>query len=272
MVDGGSWEGGTVDDSWGCCVSGSQSWGSGVSGGQSWGSCVVSGVGVLDDGGGPGDLDDVLSSDWDWDGHMVWLLHVDWGGHLDQLLNMNGDVVWDGVWLLHMDRLVDDVGLLLDLDDSWVDLLGSLQGSWHSDADVWDGWLEDLGVVAGDVGLLSVVDLLGDLLWSLVDGDDGLTLNLGGGVWGWQADCWGWGSNSHWGWGSDSQGWGGNSVVAVGKAVSQAIGQWGSWQDSGGSWGHDVSGGGGSGSNHGGEDCGHWVHDEYKEWLYPKDK
>jgi len=266
MVDGGGWEGGTVVK---------ESWGSGVSGGQSWGSGVVSGVGVLDDGGGPGDLDNVLSSDWDWDGHMVWLLDVDGGGHLDQLLHMNRDVVWDGVWLLHMNRLVDDVGLLLNLDDSWVDLLGSLQGSWHSDADVWDGWLEDLGVVAGDVGLLTVVHLLGDLLWSLVDGDDGLTLNRGGGVWGWHADGWG-GDSQGWGWGSDSQGWGGNSVVAVGKAVGkavvQAIGQWGGWQDSGGSWGHDVSGGGGCGSNHGGEDCGHWVHDVYKEWFYPKDK
>merc|ERR1719295_899607 len=37
--------------------------------GDGWGRGVV--VGVLDNGLGPGHLDDVLSTDWDWDGHVV---------------------------------------------------------------------------------------------------------------------------------------------------------------------------------------------------------
>merc|ERR1719204_2169321 len=104
-------------ESWGSCVSVSDGWSSCVSG-----ESAVSEMSVLDDGFGTGDLDNVLTPDWDWD----------------------GNVVWDGVWLLHMNWLVDDVGLLLDLDNSWVDLLGSLEGGWHCDADVWNGGLQDL--------------------------------------------------------------------------------------------------------------------------------
>jgi len=261
------------DDSWGSVVHGMDSWGSCVSVSDGWSSCVsgesaVSEVSVLDDGSGTGDLDNVLAPDWDGDGHMVWLLHVDGGGHLDQLLNMDGNVVWDGVRLLHMNWLIDDVGLPLDLDNSWVDLLGSLKGSWHSDADVWNGGLQDLGVVSGNVGLLSVVDLLGDLLWSLSDGHNGLALDSGGGVWSWHADGWCWGSDSQ-GWGSNGVGWGSDGVVAVGEAMSVA--QWSSGEEAS-SWSHDVGWGGAGSSNHCRKDCSHWVHDEYKEWFYPKDK
>merc|ERR1719295_749661 len=116
-------------------------WGSGVTdsgdGGDTgvnvdgWGHGVV--VGVLDNGLGPGHLDDVLSTDWDWDG------------------------------------LVDDVVLNGGVDDGGGDGLGSLERSGHSDVDLGDHWLEDLGVVSGDVGLGAVVDLLGHLLGWLVD-------------------------------------------------------------------------------------------------------
>merc|ERR1719351_618820 len=84
-------------------------WGSGVTdsgdGGDTgvnvdgWGHGVV--VGVLDNGLGPGHLDDVLSTDWDWDGHVVWLLDVD--------------------------GLVDDVVLNGGVDDGGGDGLGSLR-------------------------------------------------------------------------------------------------------------------------------------------------
>jgi len=134
----GSWESVGGGNQWGGSWEG---WSSGVT---ESGVSLVSKVGVLDNGLGAGDLDDVLAPDWDgmWDS--VWLGHVDGGGDLDDLLDVLDDVIGDGVWLLNMDGLVDDKGLLLDLDNSWVDLLGALECGWHGDADVWDGWLQDL--------------------------------------------------------------------------------------------------------------------------------
>merc|ERR1719295_486722 len=156
---------------------GGDGWGSGVTDGgdggdtgvnvDGWGHGVV--VGVLDNGLGPGHLDDVLSTDWDWDGHVVWLLDVDGGGDLYDLLDVLDDVIGDSVGLLNMDGLVDDVVLNGGVDDGGGDGLGSLKGSGHSDVDLGDHWLEDLGVVSGDVGLGAVVDLLGHLLGWLVD-------------------------------------------------------------------------------------------------------
>jgi len=203
----------------------------------------VSGVCVLDDWGSAVDLDDVLSLDWVgvWDS--VWLGHVDWSGHLDDVLDVLGHIVWHGVWLLNMDRLLDDVGFLLNGDNGRVDLLGALQGSWHLDGNVRDGWLDDFSVEAGNVSLLAIVDLLADLLWGLGDGNSVGTHDLAGGVGSWQADgSWGWGSNvsvssessTNQGWASKSQVWGSNQL----------------------SWG-----GGGSGDDSR-EDSGHWVHDE----------
>jgi len=221
----GSWG---MDSQWG---GGGKSWGGSVSG-----ESVVSQVGVLDDWLGAGDLDNILALDWVWVWHGVWLGHVDGGWHLDDLLDVLDDVIRDSVWLLNVDWLVDNVGLLLDLDNSWVDLLGALEGSWHGNADVWDGGLQDLGVVASNVGLLTVVNLLGDLLWGLRDAHGVDTLDVSGLVWGWQADG---------GWGNSCDG----GSVSVGQGSGVSVGQWGS-NMKGSSWSHDVGGGGAGSSNH----------------------
>jgi len=261
-------------DSGRCGVDSGGNWGGSVaSGGHRGGSVageVVSVVSVLDDGSGAGDLDDVLTLDWVWVWHGVRLGDVHGGGHLDDLLNVLDDVTGDGVWLLHVHGLVDDEGLLLDLDHGWVDLLGALESGWHSNADVWDGWLQDLGGVAGNVGLLAVVHLLGDLLWGLGNGHSGLASNVGGVVWGWHADgSWG-SSNDSWG---DS--WGGS--VAQWGSGQWSSGQWSSGQWSSGQvmntskWSHSHVGWGGAGSSdHCGEDCGHWVHDEIQRVVLSK--
>jgi len=209
-------------------------WGSGVSdsgdGGDTgvnvdgWGHGVV--VGVLDNGLGPGHLDDVLSTDWDWDGHVVWLLDVDGGGDLDDLLDVLDDVIWDGVWLLNMDGLVDDVVLNGGVDDGSGDRLGSLKGSGHSDVDLGDHWLEDLGVVSGDVCLGAVVDLLGHLLGWLVDCAGGWGLD-GGAVGGGHADGSVLVDGSNGGSGNDS--WGSDRGDGWGSGdASVADGSWGS--------------------------------------------
>ena len=126
-------------------------------------------VDVLDDGGGLDPLDDVSAADGHGHGDLVGPLDVDGGGDLDDLLDVLDDVIGDSVWLLNMDGLVDDVVLNGGVDDGGGDGLGSLKGSGHSDVDLGDHWLEDLGVVSGDVGLGAVVDLLGHLLGWLVD-------------------------------------------------------------------------------------------------------
>jgi len=221
---------------------------------QLGGGVEVSGVRVLNDWGGALNLDDVLSPDWVgvWDG--VWLGHVDWGGHLDNVLDVLGHVVWHGVWLLDMDGLLDDVGLLLDGHDGRVGLDGALEGGWHGNGDVGNGGLDDFSVVAGNVSLLAEVHLLPDLLWGLGDGDGVCSLDLAGGVWSGHADgswCW---SGQDWGVGvSTGQQWAGG--VGTGNEAS-----WGSTED----WGSNgqlswSSGGSGDDSR---EDSGHWVHDE----------
>ena len=103
-------------------------WGSGVTdsgdGGDTgvnvdgWGHGVV--VGVLDNGLGPGHLDDVLSTDWDWDGHVVWLLDVD-GASLKG--SGYSDVDLGDHWLEGLVVVSGDVGL-----GAVVDLLGHLLG------------------------------------------------------------------------------------------------------------------------------------------------
>jgi len=218
---------------------------SGEKAGGEGGCLEVSGVCVLDDWGGAVDLDDVLSPDWVglWDS--VWLGHVDWVGHLDDVLDVLGHIVWHGVWLLDMDGLLDDVGLLLDGHDGRVDLLGALQGGWHLDGNVGDGWLDDFGVVAGNVSLLAVVHLLADLLWCLGDGGSVNTHDLAGGVGSRQADgSWGWGGNVD----GTGQDWVGTSQ------------EWGGSQTWGGK--SQLSWGGGGSGDDSREDSGHWVHDE----------
>ena len=85
---------------------------------------VVSGghgvVGVLDNGLGPGHLDDVLSTDWDWDGHVVWLLDVE-GASLKG--SGYSDVDLGDHWLEGLVVVSGDVGL-----SAVVDLLGHLLG------------------------------------------------------------------------------------------------------------------------------------------------
>ena len=214
--------------------------GGGGDGGDSGGS-VGAGVGVLDDGGGAGDLDDVLSADWDWDGDLIGPLDVDWGWDLHDLLDVLDDVVGDGVGLLHVHGLVDDVVVDAGLDDGGVDLLGALQGSGDSDVELGDDWLQDLGVIAGNVLLGAVVDLLGDHWGGLVHGGGGWGLDAGavggghadGGGGGSDGDGWGsgdgdWGgvAGSSDGWGGNnagSQGWSGDNTGGEGTSVPQRI-------------------------------------------------
>lgn len=211
------------------------SWGSNSvssDGGVSWGSNDV-GLGVLDNRGGAGNLDDVLSTDWNWDWDMVWLVDMDWGWDLDDLLNVPDDFIWDVVWSVNWVWFVDSVWLPLDGDDWSVDLLSSPQVWRNLDIEVGEDWLQDLGVVSGNVLLGSVVDLLGDLLWCLVNRLNSMSLDLGSGVWSWDAD-WSSVSHSHW-----------SSSVGNGNWSSSVVG-WGS----------------GSRSNDGSKDGGQRVHDE----------
>merc|ERR1719336_3354964 len=188
---------GTGGDGWGS--SNADSWGSGDADGG--GGVVGAGVGVLDDGGGAGDLDDVLSTDWDWDWHLIGPLDVDGGGHLHDLLDVLDDVVGDGVGLLHVDGLVDDVVVDTGLDDGGGDRLSALESSGDSDVELGDDWLQHLGVVAGDVLLGAVVHLLGHHWGWLVHGGGGWGLDAGA-VGGGHADGSWAGGDSHSGGGS----------------------------------------------------------------------
>jgi len=241
-----------------------EGWSGHVVSGEGWSGHVVSGEGVLDDGCGASDLDNVLAAHWVWVWDGVWHALLDGHGHLDNLLDWLDDVIVDWVWLLDVDGLVDHVVLLLHGDHGGVDLLGALEGGWHGNADVRNGGLQDLGVVAGDVCLLSVVHLLGDLLRCLSDGHNIRALDLGGGVRGGHRDGGGCGQGNG----------GGHGVVGVaqswGSDVMSGESQWGvdsvDWSSC--CDGHLAGGGGGGGSNHCGQNCGHWVHDEEREVVF----
>ncbi|MFN9942407.1 MAG: hypothetical protein ACK56I_23345, partial [bacterium] len=71
---------------------------------------------------------------------------------------------------LHKHRLVDGVHLGDGLDDGGVDGLGAAQDGGHLDGQVGGGRLVDGGGVAGHVGCLAQVNLLGDDGGGLVDG------------------------------------------------------------------------------------------------------
>merc|ERR1719461_2680640 len=191
------------------------SWGSGDA--DSGGS-VGAGVGVLDDGGGAGDLDDVLSADWDWDWHLI--------GPLD------------------VDGLVDDVVVDAGLDDGSGDGLGALESSGDSDVELGDDWLQHLGVVAGDVLLGAVMDLLGHHWGGLMDGFGGWGLDAGA-VGGGHADgSWGGGDDASWG----SVGTG-HDASGEGTSVPQRI------------VGDQLSGGGDGAGDDSRQDGSHGVHD-----------
>jgi len=266
-VDGiDSWGGGDGTDSWG---GDGDSWGSSVSGVDGRVGDGAS-VHVLDDGSGHGLLDDVSSTDWDWDGDLIGPLDVDGGWDLDHLLDVLDDVIGHVVGLLHVDGLVDDVLLGPLLDDGGGDAVGALEGGGHSNVDLGDHGLEDLGVVAGHVLLLGVVGLLGDH-WGW-DGHAGGGWGLGlGGVWGGHADGWGWeghggdsGGDGH----SGGDGWGG---VGAGGMSDGGGGD----DASGGEGGHtggegtsvpqgivgDLSGGSDSAGHDSRQDGSHGVHD-----------
>ena len=172
------------------------------------GSCVTSGkdglsdglnVVVADDGSSLNVLDDGLAGNG--------------GGDLDDLLDWLDDIIGDIVGPGNIVGLVDNVGLLLDGDDGGVDLGGSTESSGDGNVKLGDGWLENLGGVAGNVGGGSKVNLLADLGWGLVDGGDGGSDDGGGAVGSWDrdgssGDGHGGSDGSVRGGGEESSGWG----------------------------------------------------------------
>lgn len=191
------------------------------------GSCVTSGkdglsdglnVVVADDGSSLNVLDDGLAGNGGGDGVWDGPGNVDGGGDLDDLLDWLDDIIGDIVGPGNIVGLVDNVGLLLDGDDGGVDLGGSTESSGDGNVKLGDGWLENLGGVAGNVGGGSKVNLLADLGWGLVDGGDGGSDDGGGAVGSWGRDG-----------GSDGQGGSDGSVRGGGEESSG----WGSTASSG---------------------------------------
>ena len=137
---------------------------------------------VVNDGSSLNTLDDGLTGDGGWDSVWDGPGNVDGGGDLNDLLDWLDDIIGDIVGPWNLIGLVDNVGLLLDGDDGGVDLGGSTESSGDGNVKLGDGWLEDLGGVAGNVGGGSKVDLLADLGWGLVDGGDWGSDDGGGAV------------------------------------------------------------------------------------------
>ena len=150
-------------------------------GGGSNGGGSLDMVGVSDDWGSLGPLDDGLSLDSDGDGDIVRGINMNWGGDLDNLVGGEGSVIGSIVGLVDKDGLLDVVDLLDVLDDGSVDGLGSLEDSWDLDGEMRGGGLQDSGGISGDIVGLAIVDLLGDNGGGLVDGGHTLGL-LDGGV------------------------------------------------------------------------------------------
>jgi len=132
-------------------------WGSGVTGsgvssvgndGLSIGFNVV----LTNDWGSLNVLDDWLALNWGWDSVWDGLGNVDGGWDFNDLLNWLDDIIGDIVGPWDIVGLVDNVGLLLDGNDGWVDLGGATESGWDGNVELWDGWLEDLSGVSGNVG------------------------------------------------------------------------------------------------------------------------
>ncbi len=132
-------------------------------------------------------LDDGFTLDRDRVGHRDRLGHMVRSGHLHNSLHRLDHFIGHIVGLLNMDRLVDGMHLLLHSDNRGSHGLGTLEGSGHSNLEVRNGRLQDLSGIAGNVGSLAQVNLLGDDGLGLVQGGDIGQLFLGD-VRGWQGD------------------------------------------------------------------------------------
>jgi hypothetical protein len=170
-VEGGGGEGGGgvgsgVDDGSGLDLAGDS------------GMCNM--VGVGHDSGGDALLDDGLTGDGNRDGHVVRGVNVDGVGHGDDVVLVDGDVIGDVDLALdqHGGLHVVDLGLLGD--DGGVVGEGALEDGGDSDGKMGGSWLDDPGVVTGNVAGLSKVDLLGHDGGGLVDGGDSGSLGGSG--------------------------------------------------------------------------------------------
>merc|ERR1719414_2873590 len=266
VSDGSNSSDGSYGSDWGSSntVGESSVDGTGV---DSWGNSVFVGVDYLS--WSSNSLDDWFTLDWGWDWYVVWGINVDWGWYIDSLGNVLEDFVWDIVWSFNWDWFVDYEGFLAYAGDWCVVGNGSLKSSWDGNVEVSKDWLDDGGVISGDVWASSVFNVLGYYWWWLVNGDSVWARYVGGGVWGWDADGWSWdvdwGSSYDWG----SYGWG--SSYSWGSSNDSE--SWGSSSD-GGSWSSSKSWGSNSvpssfsfwyWSGHGGsaqhsEYALHWIH------------
>jgi hypothetical protein len=201
-------------------------------------SVVDVGVGPLDDGGSLPVVDDVLSADGGGDGNVVRPVHVVGDGDVDDLLPDDGDVIRDLDAPLHGEGLVHDIGLGHLRDNGGVHLVGALESGGDGDPEVRDGGLGDVGGVARDKVLASVVELLGDDSGLLVEGGCGEALNVAGGVGGGHGHGGGVGHDHGGGVGQGH----GSGMVGQGSGVQTS-----------GSHGNCVLWGGASSGNHGGQ-------------------
>lgn len=138
-------------------------------------------VGVSDNGGSLGALDDGLALDGGWDGDVVRSIDVNGGGDLDNVLLVDGDIIWNLNTTFNKDGVLDVVDLNLLLDNGGVVGNGPSEDGGDGDREMGGGWLMDHGVVSRNKVSGSVVDLFGDNGGRLVNGGDTLSL-MGGGV------------------------------------------------------------------------------------------
>jgi len=142
-------------------------------------------VGMGHDSGSNSLLDDGLTLDWDGDRGIVRSINMHGDGDRDLLLGVEGGIIGDVNLTLNKDGGLDIVDLDLAVDDGSVDGLGSLEDGGDLDGEMGGSGLQDSGVVSGDIAGLSIVDLLGDNGFRLVDsGDSGSLSNGGVGCWG----------------------------------------------------------------------------------------
>lgn len=137
-------------------------------------------VGVSDNGGSLGALDDGLALDGGWDGNIVRSIDVNGGGDLDNVLLVDGDIIRNLNTTFNKDGVLDVVDLNLLLDNGGVVGNGPSEDGGDRDGKMGGGWLMDHGVVSGNKVSGSIVDLLGDNGGRLVNGGDTSSLFVGG--------------------------------------------------------------------------------------------